>query len=157
MVQEALLEISQRLGEYVEAPGVPFYLWLRHITGLKLLEMHRRHLGTQMRDADREIPIHRNSFQPIDCDSLADQLLANLTSPSQAAMKSEARLRLQEALAGMDELDREVLTLKHFEQLSLSEIAEIVGLSRAGAGSRYLRAVKRLREILEAFPGFGEW
>jgi RNA polymerase sigma-70 factor (ECF subfamily) len=77
-----------------------------------------------------------------------------MTSPSQAAIKAETRLLVQEALNGMDPIDREVLALKHFEQLTTMEIAEVLGLSKAGAGSRYLRAIKRLREILESIPGF---
>ena len=86
--------------------------------------------------------------------SLAAQLLGQLTTPSQAAVRAELRLLVQDALAAMDPLDREVLALKHFEQLSTSEIAEVLGMSKAGAGSRYLRAIKRLREMLSRIPGF---
>jgi RNA polymerase sigma-70 factor (ECF subfamily) len=154
VLQEAHLEVSRRLGEYVEQPSLPFYLWLRHLTGLKLAEIHRRHLGTQMRDADREVTLHRGGLPEADSVSLAAQLLGKLTTPSQAAIKAETRLYVQEALNTMDPLDREVLALKHFEQLSTSEIAEVLGMSKAGAGSRYLRAIKRLREILERIPGF---
>src|SRR5262249_44670663 len=89
-----------------------------------------------------------------DSASLAAQLLGTLTTPSQAAIKAETRLLVQEALNGMDPVDREVLALKHFEQLSTAEIAEVLGLSKAGAGSRYLRAIKRLRAILEKMRGF---
>jgi len=89
-----------------------------------------------------------------DSASLAAQLLGALTSPSQAAVKAETRLAVQEALNNMDPIDREVVALKHFEQLSIAEIAQVLGLSKAGAGSRYLKAVKRLRAILENIPGF---
>ena len=154
VLQESYLEISQRLPEYVKDPKLPFFLWLRHMTGLKLAEVHRRHLGTQMRDADREVTLHRGGLPEADSVSLAAQLLGKLTTPSQAAIKAETRLYVQEALNSMDPIDREVLALKHFEQLSTSEIAEVLGLSKAGAGSRYLRAIKRLREILEQMPGF---
>ncbi len=154
VVQEAYLDVSQRLKDYVAAPALPFYLWLRHMTGLKLAEVHRRHLGTQMRDADREVTLHRGGLPQADSISLAAHLLGKLTTPSQAAIKAETRLYVQEALNSMDPIDREVLALKHFEQLSTSEIAEELGLSKAGAGSRYLRALKRLREILASLPGF---
>ena len=80
-------------------------------------------------------------------------MLGTLTTPSEAAIKAEQRLFVQEALNSMDPVDREVLALKHFEQLSTSEIAQVLGLSKAGAGSRYLRAVKRLRAILAQIPG----
>jgi RNA polymerase sigma-70 factor (ECF subfamily) len=156
VVQEAYLDVCQKLPEYVREPGMPFFLWLRHLTGLKLAEVHRRHLGTQLRDADREVSLHRGGLPEADSVSLAAQLLGKLTTPSQAAIKAEQRIYVQEALNSMDPIDREVLALKHFEQLSTSEIAQVLGLSKAGAGSRYLRAIKRLREILEQIPGFRE-
>lgn len=154
VVQEALLEISRQLPDYARAPQLPLFLWLRHMTGLKLAEVHRRHLGTQLRDADREVSLHRGGLPEADSVSLAAQLLGKLTTPSQAAIKAEQRIYVQEALNSMDPIDREVLALKHFEQLSTSEIAQVLGLSKAGAGSRYLRAIKRLRDILERIPGF---
>jgi RNA polymerase sigma-70 factor, ECF subfamily len=154
VVQEAFLEISRKLPEYARAPEMPLFLWLRHMTGLKLTEIHRRHLGTQLRDADREVSLHRGGLPEADSASLAAQLLGKLTTPSQAAIKAEQRIYVQEALNSMDPVDREVLALKHFEQLSTTEIAQVLGLSKAGAGSRYLRAIKRLRDILERIPGF---
>ncbi len=154
VVQESFLEVSRRLGEYVENPATSFFLWLRNMTALKLAEVHRRHLGTQLRDADREVTLHRGGLPMADSVSLAAQLLGKLTAPSQAAIKAETRLLVQEAHNCMDPIDREVLALKHFEQLSTAEIAAVLGLSKAGAGSRYLRAIKRLREILERIPGF---
>jgi RNA polymerase sigma-70 factor, ECF subfamily len=153
VLQEAFLEAAKRLEEYAREPILPFFLWLRHLTGLKLVEVHRRHLGTQLRDADREVTLHRGRLPLADSASLAAQLLGTLTSPSQAVVKAEMRLIVQEALNGMDPVDREILALKHFEQFSTSEIAQILGLSKAGAGSRYLRAIKRLREVLSQIPG----
>ena len=154
VLQEAFIDVSRRLPEYAADPQLPFFLWLRHLTGLKLLEVHRKHLGSQLRDADREVTLHRGGLPEADSVSLAAQLLGTITSPSQAAIKAETRLFVQEALNSMDAIDREVLALKHFEQLSTSEIAQVLGLSKAGAGSRYLRAIKRLREILSQIPGF---
>ncbi len=154
VVQESLMDVSKRLPEYVKDPQTSFFLWLRNVTALKLAEVHRRHLGTQLRDADREVTLHRGGLPMADSVSLAAQLLGKLTAPSQAAIKAETRLLVQEALNSMDPIDREVLALKHFEQLSTAEIAEVLGLSKAGAGSRYLRAIKRLREILQQIPGF---
>src|ERR1043165_3513602 len=154
VLQEAFIDVSRRLPEYAADPQLPFFLWLRHLTGLKLLEVHRKHLGSQLRDADREVTLHRGGLPEADSVSLAAQLLGTITSPSQAAIKAETRLFVQETLNSMDAIDREVLALKHFEQLSTSEIAQVLGLSKAGAGSRYLRAIKRLREILSQIPGF---
>lgn len=154
VLQESYLEAARRLGEYQRNPSLPFFLWLRNMTAMKLAEVHRRHLGTQLRDAGREVTLHRGGLPMADSVSLAAQLLGTLTTPSQAAVRAETRLFVQEALNGMDPIDREVLALKHFEQLSTAEIAEVLGLSKAGAGSRYLRAIKRLREILSQIPGF---
>jgi RNA polymerase sigma-70 factor (ECF subfamily) len=154
VLQEAFVEVARKLPEYAREPKLPLFLWMRQLTALKLAEVHRRHLGTQLRDADREVTLHRGGLPLADSVSLAAQLLGTLTTPSQAAVRAETRLLVQEALNGMDPIDREVLALKHFEQLSTTEIAEVLGLSKAGAGSRYLRAIKRLRTILEQIPGF---
>ncbi len=156
VVQESFLDVSRRLDEYLANPSTSFFLWLRNMTALKMAEVHRRHLGTQLRDAGREVTLHRGGLPMADSVSLAAQLLGKLTAPSQAAIKAETRLLVQEALNSMDPIDREVLALKHFEQLSTTEIAEVLGLSKAGAGSRYLRAIKRLREILQRIPGFDQ-
>ncbi len=96
VLQEANLEVSQKLAEYLSAPILPFFLWLRHMTGLKLAEVHRRHLGTQLRDADREVSLHRGGLPEADSVSLAAQLLGKLTTPSQAAIKAETRIYVQE-------------------------------------------------------------
>jgi RNA polymerase sigma-70 factor (ECF subfamily) len=154
VLQEAYVEIARKLPEYAREPKLPLFLWMRHLTALKLVEVHRRHLGSQIRDADREVTLHRGCLPMADSVSLAAQFLGTLTAPSQAAIKAETRLLVQEALNSMDPTDREVVALKHFEQLSIAEIAQVLGLSKAGAGSRYLRAVKRLRAILENIPGF---
>ena len=152
VVQEAFLSISGRLHEYTADPKLPFYLWLRHMTGLKLAEIHRRHLGTQLRDADREVTLHRGGLPEADSMSLAAHLLGHLTTPSQAAIKAETRLIVQDALNNMDPTDREVLALKHFEQLSISEIAEVLGMSKAGAGSRYLRPSNDSKRSCRRYP-----
>jgi RNA polymerase sigma-70 factor (ECF subfamily) len=151
VLQEAYLDVSQKLGEYAATPDAPFFLWLRAMTGMKLAEVHRRHLGTQMRDADRDVSIYRGALPAANSVSLAAHLLGTLTSPSQAAMKAEMRVRLQEALDAMDPLDREVIALRHFEQLDSTETAQVLGLSKSGASSRYIRAMKRLKELLQEF------
>lgn len=154
VIQESLLEASRKLQEYAEAPRLPFYLWLRHLTGLKLAEVHRRNLGTQMRDVDHEVSLHRGCLPGADSVSLAAHLLGTLTSASQAAIKAENRLLLQQALNGMDEVDREVIALKHFEQLTISEIGQVLEIPRASAGRRYLKALQKLKVILIDLPEF---
>src|SRR6516165_5101746 len=128
VLQEAFLEIARKLADYAQEPKLPLFLWMRQMTALKLAEVHRRHLGTQLRDADREVTLHRGGLPLADSVSLAAQLLGTLTTPSQAAIKAETRLLVQEALNSMDPIDREVLALKHFEQLSTSEMAAVLGM-----------------------------
>jgi len=153
VIQEACLEAAAALSEYLRRPAMPFFLWLRGITGNKLLELHRHHLGTQMRDARREVSLHRGASPESTSAALAARLLGHATRPSEAAIRAEAKVRLQEALNGMDELDREVLALRHFEQLSPAETAQVLGITKKAAGMRYLRALKRLKEILSDLPG----
>jgi RNA polymerase sigma-70 factor (ECF subfamily) len=114
ILQEAYLEAAKRLPEYLQDRPLPFFLWLRHLTGQKLIDAHRRHLGAQMRDAACEVSLHRGALPAASSASLAAHLLGRLTSPSQAAVKAETRLRVQEVLNNMDPLDREVLALRHF-------------------------------------------
>lgn len=154
VLQEAYLEVSRQFADYIREPALPFFLWLRHITGQKLIELHRRHLGTQLRDAGRELLLYRGALPAASSASLAAQLLGRLTSPSQAVIKAETRVRLQEVLNRMDDVDREVLALRHFEQLSNGEVAEVLGIQESAASNRYVRALKRLRQVLAEIPGF---
>lgn len=156
ILQDAYVELFKRLGEYVEDPNIPFFIWVRHMTGLKLAELHRRHLGTQMRDAQREVSLHSGPLPEADSISLAAQLLGHLSSPSQVAIKMEMRLRLQETLNSMEAIDREIIAMRHFEQMSVEETAASLGLSKTGASSRYVRAITRLKKTLMQFPEFNE-
>jgi RNA polymerase sigma-70 factor (ECF subfamily) len=156
ILQEALLEAAKRLPEYLHDKPLPFFLWLRHLTGEKLIEAHRRHLGAKMRDAAQEVSLHRGAMPAASSMSLAAQLLGRLTSPSLAAIKAETRLRVQEVLNGMDPLDREILALRHFEQLNNAEVATTLGINESTASSRYLRALKRLKDEVQNIPGLFE-
>jgi RNA polymerase sigma-70 factor (ECF subfamily) len=153
ILQEALLEAAKRLPEYLKDQPLPFFLWLRHLTGEKLIEAHRRHLGAKMRNAVQEVSLHRGAMPAASSASLAAQLLGRLTSPSLAAIKAETRLRVQEVLNSMDPLDREVLALRHFEQLNNGEVAATLGINESTASSRYLRALKRLKDEVQNIPG----
>jgi RNA polymerase sigma-70 factor (ECF subfamily) len=148
VVQEAFLEASTRLPEYVQQPTMSFFLWLRFLTGQKMLELHRHHLGAQMRDAAREISLYRDALPATSSAALAAQLLGRDTGPSEAAIRAERKIRLQEALNSMDPLDREILALRHFEQLNNVETAQSLGLQESAASKRYIRALKKLKEIL---------
>jgi RNA polymerase sigma-70 factor (ECF subfamily) len=153
VIQEAYLEASKHLADYLREPALPFFLWLRGIAGNKLRELHRHHLGTQMRDAGREVSIYRGTMPETTSAALAAQLMGHETRPSEAAVRAEIKVRLQEALNSMDPLDREVLALRHFEQLSPAETAQVLGIKEKAAGMRYVRALKRLKDILTSLPG----
>jgi RNA polymerase sigma-70 factor (ECF subfamily) len=157
VLQEAYLDVRKRLSEYRPDPAaMPFHLWLRLITGQKLTDVHRYHLGTQMRDAGQEVSLHRGPFPQASSISLAAQLLGRITSASKAAIRAEHKLIVQEALNGMEPIDREVLTLRHFEHLSNEETALVLGLNKSAASNRYIRALRRLKEILSSIPGLKE-
>ena len=155
VLQEAFIDVQKKTPEFAAKADLPGYLWLRLITAERLLILHRHHLGTQMRDAAQEVSLGRGGPPTASTHSLANLLLGRLTSPTQAAIRSERQLRLQEALNGMDPLDREVLALRHFEELGNSEVAVVLGLSKTAASNRYVRALKRLKEILSSLPGIG--
>src|ERR1700733_9303223 len=157
VLQDAYLDVRKRIAEYARDPSaMPFHLWLRLVTGQRLTDVHRYHLGSQMRDAGQEVSLHRGPFPQASSISLAAQLLGKLTSASQAAIRVEHKLIVQEALNSMDPIDREVLALRHFEHLSNAETAQVLGLSRSAASNRYIRALKRLKEILSSIPGLRE-
>ena len=148
VLQEAYLEACERFPDYARQPDLPFFVWLRFLTAQKLLVLHRRHLGAKVRDAAREISLYRGALPEASSAALAAQLVGHRTTPSAAAMRAEMQIRLQEALNGMDALDREVLALRHFEQLSNAETARVLGLRESAASMRYARALLRLKDIL---------
>jgi RNA polymerase sigma-70 factor, ECF subfamily len=153
VLQEAFLEAWRHLADYLRQPAMPFFLWLRGIAGNKLRELHRHHLGTQMRDPRREVALHQGAMPETTSAALAAQLLGHLTRPSEAAIRAELKVRLQEALNSMEALDREVLALRHFEQLTPAETARVLGIKEKAAGMRYVRALRRLKEVLSNLPG----
>ena len=157
VLQDAYLDVRKRIAEYARDPAaMPFPLWLRLIAGQRLTDVHRYHLGAQMRDAGQEVSLHRGPLPQASSISLAAQLLGQMTSASKAAIRAEHKLIVQEALNGMDPIDREVLALRHFEQLSNDETALVLGLSKAAASNRYIRDLRRLKEILSSIPGLKE-
>ncbi len=133
---------------------MPVFLWLRWITGQRLVTLHRRHLGSKVRDAGLEISLRHGALPQATSGSLAAMLLGRLTSPTRAALRAELQLRVQDALNAMEPIDREILTLRHFEELNNNETAEVLGISKTAASNRYIRALKRLKDALAGIPGF---
>jgi len=148
VLQEAYLEAAARLKSYLAQPNVPPFVWIRSMTEQTLINVHRRHLGAKIRDARVEVSMHRKQSGPATSFCLAARLVGNLTSPSQVAMREEMIDQLRSAFDTMDPIDREVLALRHFEELSNNEVAEILGLQKAAASNRYVRALKRLKVVM---------
>jgi RNA polymerase sigma-70 factor (ECF subfamily) len=153
ILQEAYLAASKRIRHYLENPSQSFFVWLRLITRQTLVDVHRRHLGAKMRSAGRETA-NRPRYPMATSISLVAQLLGSMTSPSQAAVKAEMTRQLEVAIEEMDPIDREVLALRHFEELTNSEVAEWLDIQQKAASIRYVRAVTRLKDILARVPGF---
>jgi RNA polymerase sigma-70 factor (ECF subfamily) len=153
VVQDAFIEASADREVYFRTPAVPLFLWLRGVVRNKLLEAHRHHLGTRMRDAKRELPLSVPRQSDSTSAALWAHLTAGMTRPSVAAVRGEIRMRLARALDEMTPTDREVLVLRHFEQLTNAEAALVLGIQERAAAKRYLRAIERLKDVLSELPG----
>ncbi|MBL8814299.1 MAG: sigma-70 family RNA polymerase sigma factor [Planctomycetaceae bacterium] len=156
VLQDTWLDCERRFAEYVADPPMPFFHWLRFLTAQRLVDLHRKHLGATMRSAGAEVSLYSGPLPAASSVSLAEHLMGRLTSVSHAAHRAEIQIRIQEALNSMDAVDREVLTLRHFEMLTNEETAIALGLKKAAASNRYVRALKRMKEILDEFPGLQE-
>lgn len=153
VLQEVYIDAHQRLHHYLKKPELSFYVWLRQLTTQRMIDVHRRHLKAEMRDIKQEIAINRLGTGASSA-SMAGLLVAQLASPSQLVMRAEMITLVEMVLDQMDPIDREVLALRHFEELRNSEVAEVLGLKEAAASNRYVRALTRLRDALEDVPGF---
>ena len=153
VLQQGFLQAALALPKYLERPEQPVFLWLRWLTGMTLQLFHRQHLGVLGRDAGREVHLLDRPWPEATSAALAAQLLGRDTRPSVAAIRAERQRRLQEALNSMDPLDREVLVLRHFEELTNGEVARELHLQESAASKRYIRALHRLKEILASLPG----
>src|SRR5262249_3546074 len=129
VIQEGYLDAIRRLQEFIRDPSVPFYIWLRFLVGQRVQEQHRRHFDTPGRAAGRGWSPSRGAMPGASPGALAARLLGKLTSPSQAALRAERKVWLQEALNRLDELDREILVLRHYEQMTNGDAAAALGLS----------------------------
>jgi RNA polymerase sigma-70 factor, ECF subfamily len=152
VLQDTYLEVARRARDFLAQPTMPPFLWLRFLTGQTLQALHRHHLKVHMRDAGQEVSLRR-AVPRASSVSLAEMLLGRLTSPTRAARRAEMQLKLQEVLNSMEHLDREVLALRHFEELSNGEVGQILGLTKTAASKRYIRALERLKHLVKETPG----
>lgn len=154
VLDEALLEAARRAPHEAPRQGASVFLWLREITAETLTQIHQRRLGGQAPLSETDVSLHHGALPAAHSATLAAQLLGDLAEPSSATCKAEARVLVQQALNSMAPADREALTLRHFEQLTLAEAAEVMGLTTVVVGKSYLRALKRMKSLLLQLPGY---
>jgi len=156
VLQEAFLAARQRIGRFAEDGFESPFVWLRMVVHQTLIDLHRRHLGAQIRDAGKEVPLDRQRFSQTTSASMAIHLVGDWTTPTQAAVRSERFEAARRTIEQMEPMDREILALRHFEELTNSEAAEELGIQPKAASIRYVRALARLRQILSERPGLLE-
>ncbi len=154
VIQDTFVRASQRLDSFLEKPEMPFFVWLRLEVQQQLLDIHRHHFGAEKRDIRKEVAMVKPQAGQTSM-ALAAHLVAQLTSVSQLFERAEQIATVEKSLDEMNELDREVIALRHFEELSNIETAQVLGIQPAAASKRYLRALKRLREIMEQVKEIG--
>ncbi len=152
ILQEAYVEAARRISHYAH-DGQSFYVWLRLVVMQTMVDLHRHHVGAQKRDIRREQP-KRPAYPEATSVSLIRHLVGEISTPSQIAVKAESLRQLEEALEQMDPIDQEVLALRHFEELTNTEVSELLGIEQKAASIRYVRAIARLRKVLARLPGF---
>jgi RNA polymerase sigma-70 factor (ECF subfamily) len=148
VLQDAYMHASRILADYLKNPVIPFYLWLRSIAGQRMAILHRHHLGVLGRQAGREVSLYHGALPGASSAALAAHLLGRDTRPSEAAQRAERAIQLQDALNSLEPIDREILALRHFEQLSNAEAAQLLDIRESAASKRYTRALKHLKDLL---------
>lgn len=145
VLQETYLEAFRRLPKYLEQEGMPFYLWLYWIAREKVIGLHRRHLGAGKRTVRHEVPL-----MPVESSAeFVSGLIGKLPSPSQELARAELAEQLRVALGRLNAGERDLILWRHFEQLSARDMAQLLHITEAAANKRYIRAVERLRKILQ--------
>ncbi len=148
VMQEAQMVVVRRHEDYINNPAVPFYVWMRSLTGQVLIDLHRKHLKLQVRNVNREVSLENQLPFQSSAHAMRDLLMASGTSPSNVAIREEQAQALRNTLEQMGDIDREVLVLRHLEQLSNGEVASVLGIDKSAATKRYIRALKRLGEMI---------
>jgi RNA polymerase sigma-70 factor (ECF subfamily) len=148
IVQEVLVEANRRLGDYLDNPVMPFHLWLRHLARDRVIDAHRRHRVSAKRSVDREQNMVAKTRADQSGIDLAVQLRDQQLTPATAATMMELRRQFEAAVQQLSDQDREIVLMRHFEQLSNQHAAQALGLSLPAASMRYLRAMRRLRQLL---------
>lgn len=153
ILQESYIAAQKRIASFTDEPGHSAYVWLRLVVGQTMIDLYRQHVGAKMRNVGKEVVRHRS---PTNSGTMSAFFVASITSPSQAAARAEFAEQLEQILGSMDDIDREVLVLRHFEEATNNEVAQILGLQPTAASNRYVRALGRLRGILQRISDFKE-
>lgn len=148
IVQDVMIEASQRLRDYLKKPDMPFHLWLRHLAQDRIIDAHRRHRGAQRRSIDREQAIAKPAWADDSSASLVSQLVDTERTPATEAIRAELERKLTAAVNQLPDGDRDMILMRHTEQLSNQDVAKALGLTEAAASMRYLRSLRRLKQIL---------
>jgi RNA polymerase sigma-70 factor (ECF subfamily) len=149
VVQDVMLEASQRLGDYLQDPVMPFHLWLRQLAKDRLIDMHRRHRAAKKRSVDREQAVTSLAHDDQSAADLAQLLEDAELTPAAATVRREMEQRFLEAVNQLSDSDREIIMMRHFEHLSSAEVAQALEMRTAAAGMRYLRALRKLTDVLQ--------
>lgn len=148
VVQDVLVEANRRLQDYLANPGMGFHLWLRQIAKDRIIDAHRRHRASAKRSVDRERPLAVPAADDHSTMQLAGELAGRELTPAAAATQAEMAKAVEAAIAKLPDQDCEIIIMRHYEQLSNQEIAQALGLTEPAASMRYLRAVRRLKELM---------
>ena len=148
-MQDVLIEANRRLTDYLSKAGMPFHVWLRHLARDRMIDAHRRHRGAARRSVDREQMIGGAGLNDASALDLAALLLDRQMTPAAAATHHELERRFADALEKLEEIDREIILMRHFEQLTNQQTAQALDLTEPAAGMRYLRALRRLRALFD--------
>ena len=147
VLQETWIEASSRLDEFLADPRMSLFLWLRFLARQRLVTIRRAHFGVQRRDPRREVSWVADGSE-VPADMLAVRLIGHMTTPTRAARRNEQGRRVRAALAALEPIDREILSLRHYEQLTNKEVATELGIDTSAASKRYVRAIRKLRGCL---------
>lgn len=151
VLQEAYIAAAKRLDHFSQQRDMPPFLWLRLLVGQQLIDLHRQHLQAEMRDVRKEVSLQHNAPSPHTSMAIAAQLAGPMTAVSEVVARAERIERLETTLNQMDPIDREVIALRHFEELSNVETAKVLGIEQAAASKRYVRAMAKLSELMADF------
>ena len=154
VLQEAFLDLARKLPAFNKrAEGISMFVWMRLVASEKLIQIHRNHIDMQKRSAGREVSIDA-AIPDHSSICLAGHLLGRFSSAGNKLIRHEMKQVLMATLDAMDDIDREIILMRGFEELSNVEAAESLGLSQNGASNRYVRAMTRLKKELDQIPGF---